>query len=236
LSRQAVQWLEDVGFDGEAGTLPDLDVVEDDMGWDDATAAIMKSVGIGIQPSLEINEVEVIISCWGDLEYLVEFSSDITPFSEINFKGKFESSRVVAQYYSCEFRNNLMLDIVYSEPISMDDDLKAVAIGILPSGWSYDVFPDWDVSKVFYPGDSINDISENNFAKGWTENSHIAELLLGVEGVFYPIWPDCSPIAGVFTEDSLAASLMQNQRTASKENLITTHLIDKVALTAEAGL
>lgn len=234
LSRQAVEWLEDVGFDGEAGTLPDLAVVEDDMGWCDVTATITQDVGISIRPNFENSEPEVIIRLWGDYDYLVASKTDTRPL-ETHLKNKFKSNENISQHWSYEFNENIGLDLIYNESIDMDDNHKFPVIGIIPSSWN-SKFSDWECSNIFIGPNNITDLWENDLASGWSEDPHIAKTLLTDEHIFVPMIPESYPVGGVFPKHSIGASLMQNQRNASRENLITQLLIDQITLTADAGL
>ena len=71
---------------------------------------------------------------------------------------------------------------------------------------------------------------------GWTENPNAAELLLGDNIDFVPIFPQSDPIGSVAPAGSVGSSLLQNLRVASEENRITQLLIRRAELTATAGL
>ena len=72
---------------------------------------------------------------------------------------------------------------------------------------------------------------------GWTEGKFQAKMLLGAEDIrFYPSNPDAEPIAGVLRGGSVGASLLQNLKAQNEANSITNQLIEKTALTADAGL
>ena len=62
-------------------------------------------------------------------------------------------------------------------------------------------------------------------------------MLLGAEDIrFYPTNLEADPIAGVLRSGSVGASLLSNLNAKSDANSITNLLIEKAALTAEAGL
>ena len=72
---------------------------------------------------------------------------------------------------------------------------------------------------------------------GWIDDPAGAKILLGTDNLaFIPTLQDAEPEAGAARAGSIAASILNNAMSASPENRISQLLIDRVALTAEAGL
>jgi hypothetical protein len=74
-------------------------------------------------------------------------------------------------------------------------------------------------------------------AEGWVDDSSCAKLLIGASNItFVPSIEEADPVAGAARAGSIAASILGNAMSASPENRISHILIDRVAMTAEAGL
>jgi hypothetical protein len=74
-------------------------------------------------------------------------------------------------------------------------------------------------------------------AEGWIKESGCAKLLLGAPNMtFVPSIKEAEPVAGAARAGSIAASILENALSATPESRISQILIDRVALTAEAGL
>ena len=102
------------------------------------------------------------------------------------------------------------------------------------------ILPEWWIE---YGGDNWLDrrdfikFRENVESSSWTEGEFQAKMLLGAEDIrFYPTNLEADPIAGVLRSGSVGASLLNNLNAKSDANSITNLLIEKAALTAEAGL
>ena len=73
--------------------------------------------------------------------------------------------------------------------------------------------------------------------QGWVDDILCAKLLFGASNLaFVPTVSDAEPQAGAARAGSIAASILTNAMSAQPENRISQLLIDRVALTAEAGL
>ena len=104
-------------------------------------------------------------------------------------------------------------------------------VAILPEWWiQYD-------KDVWLDRRDFIKFRENVESRSWTEGEFQAQMLLGAEDIrFYPTNLEADPIAGVLRSGSVGASLLNNLNAKSDANSITNLLIEKAALTAEAGL
>ena len=129
-------------------------------------------------------------------------------------------------------------DFVYNELVDHKKNSaeplfnKKLPIGILPNGWIELEQQNW-----LNDGHDFYEFEETIGANGWTEDRFLARVLLGAEDLrFYPVNSEAKPIAGVLRKGSVGASLLNNLNAKSDANSITNLLIEKAALTAEAGL
>lgn len=235
ISKEASEWLESVGFDLGEGKFPNLGVGEPNCGWKSAKANIFLKAGIAVTHDGDADP-KVEIHLWGDLDYAAHnnqstLSSNIV--SMISNHGSF-------LHYSLEVGGYDYIEAVYDRPFSESGDQDAFVMALLPSLWQAGSNAvEWDAPSVWLDRESsdlCDEIYDNNYARGWTDDAFIARLLMSEGAEFYPIIPESDPAAGVLPSGSIGASLLQNARSASPANRITQLLIDKVTLTAEAGL
>jgi hypothetical protein len=137
-----------------------------------------------------------------------------------------------------DYDGSYTFDFVYNELVDHKKNSaeplfnKKLPIGILPNGWIELEQQNW-----LNDGHDFYEFEETIGANGWTEDRFLARVLLGAEDLrFYPVNPEAKPIAGVLRKGSVGASLLNNLNAKSDANSITNLLIEKAALTAEAGL
>ncbi len=108
---------------------------------------------------------------------------------------------------------------------------QLLPVAILPEWWIEYGGDSWPNRRDFLK------FRENVESRSWTEGEFQAQMLLGAEDIrFYPTNLEADPIAGVLRSGSVGASLLNNLNAKSDANSITNLLIEKAALTAEAGL
>lgn len=72
---------------------------------------------------------------------------------------------------------------------------------------------------------------------GWVDDPDIAKLIFGYEtAMFVPVLENAAALPGPAVKGSIAASILENIKSAPPENQISEMLIQKAALTADAGL
>ena len=72
---------------------------------------------------------------------------------------------------------------------------------------------------------------------GWVDDPIIAKLIFGYgSAMFVPVLENAVALPGPARGGSIAASILENVNSASLENQISEMLIQKAALTADAGL
>ena len=123
------------------------------------------------------------------------------------------------------------VEFIYDELFNREEHNKLLPIAILPEWWIEFGEETWLSEEDFFQ------FRENIETNSWTEGEFQAKILLGADDIrFYPNNSEAEPIAGVLRGGSVGASLLQNLKTQNKENSITNQLIEKTALTADAGL
>lgn len=235
LSSEALEWLQSVGFDFEERKFPSLDGGDHSNGWINAYASIFLKVGLVITHHGDADP-RVEICLWGDLEYAAHPNREVLRSNVMEIV----SNPSTSQHWGLECNEFEYLEAVYDRPFPRSDDQEAVAIGLLPSCWQLGSDSvEWAAPSVCLDATSsetADEVYENNFARGWTDEEFIAKLLMSEETEFHPIIPEADPAGGVLPAGTIGASLLQNARFASPANRITQLLIDKVALTADTGL
>jgi hypothetical protein len=130
-----------------------------------------------------------------------------------------------------DYDDHIQMEFIYDEFFNLYEHNKLLPIAILPEWWIENGGENWLSNEDF------NHFRENIDADGWTEGEFQAKILLGSEDIrFYPSNPEAKPIAGVLRAGSVGASLLQNLKAQNEANSITNQLIEKTALTADAGL
>lgn len=239
LSSEALEWLKSVGFDLEEKKFPDLDAGDQSHGWVDAYASIFLSVGLAISHNGDADPL-VEIHLWGDLDYAAHPNREVL---ESNV-AQMVSDPSANQYFCFNINNEYeQIAVVYDRPLRHSADQEAVAMGLVDPCWMLGPSAlggdNWATPSVWLDeasGETCDEIWQNNYTRGWTDEEFIMKLLMSEETEFHPIIPESDPVGGVLPSGSIGASLLQNARTASSGNRITQLLIDKAALTAETGL
>ena len=122
-------------------------------------------------------------------------------------------------------------ELIYNDFFERKKHNKLLPVAILPEWWTEYGGDNWLNDEDF------DKFKENVDSLGWTEGEFQAKILLGTEDIrFYSSNPEAEPIAGVLRDGSVGASLLHNLNAEDKSNSITNQLIEKAALTAEAGL
>lgn len=130
-----------------------------------------------------------------------------------------------------DYDDRVSFEFVSNDLLDRKKHHQLLPVAILPEWW------------IEYGGDNWHDrrdfikFRENVESRSWTEGEFQAQMLLGAEDIrFYPTTLEADPIAGVLRSGSVGASLLNNLNAKSDANRITHLLIEKAALTAEAGL
>jgi len=122
-------------------------------------------------------------------------------------------------------------EFIYDNLINRAEHNNFLPIAILPEWWIEFGGEAWLGEEYFYQ------FRETIESEGWTEGKFQAKMLLGADDIrFYPSNPEAESIAGVLRAGSVGASLLQNLKAQNEANSITNQLIEKTALTADAGL
>jgi len=130
-----------------------------------------------------------------------------------------------------DYDDHYQMEFIYDEFFNLYEHNKLLPIAILPEWWIEYGKKAWLDEEDFYQFD------ETKESDGWTESEFQAKILLGAEDIrFYPSNPEAESIAGVLRAGSVGASLLENLKAQNEANSITNQLIEKTALTAEAGL
>jgi hypothetical protein len=234
LPNEALHCMEELGFDFEGRTFPSENSGDEGSPWTIAKADIFVKVGLKVTRDGD-GEIAVQISLWGDMKYAVHFNPKVH-IANVNNLLTDEGLHQARGF------NNKELDeivFIYDEVANSDELNMNLPIGILPNGWYWDKLLEWEAPEIFLHGHSaelFETLASDLFVPGWTDDEFIARVLMGEDAEFHPIIPESSPIGGVLPAGSIGAALLQNARFASPNNRITQLLIDKAALTAEAGL
>ena len=85
-------------------------------------------------------------------------------------------------------------------------------------------------------GGTLDDEFHSASDVGWSGEPQGASLLFSGNNRFIPILPTCEPVAGPLRSGSIGAGLLHNALTAPNSQKVSTLLIEKARLTADAGL
>jgi hypothetical protein len=217
MPEEAVEWLRSIGY-GKGTLLPD-DPFDRSVGygWKPAYFSVLRRVGLTVsrnddgQPKLELH-------FWGD---------DAVAYNEYGLAGHHEDLIVESGGQMSQIRS-LDRDVsddlfdclyaVYSEPVRFDAfGGEARVVGLLPT---------WEISGEFHRLSQC----------GWSDDPTSASLLIGGEHRFIPTIGSCEPVAGPLRAGSLGAGILNNAISAPDGESVANLLIQKCALTADAGL
>jgi hypothetical protein len=130
-----------------------------------------------------------------------------------------------------DYDDRVSFEFIYNDFFDRNKDHQLLPVAILPEWWIQCGGDNWLDDKDYIK------FRENVESRSWTEGEFQAQMLLGAEDIrFYPTNLEADPIAGVLRSGSVGASLLSNLNAKSDANSITNLLIEKAALTAEAGL
>jgi hypothetical protein len=130
-----------------------------------------------------------------------------------------------------DYDDRVSFEFIYNDFFDRNKDHQLLPVAILPEWWIQCGGDNWLDYKDYIK------FRENVESRSWTEGEFQAQMLLGAEDIrFYPTNLEADPIAGVLRSGSVGASLLSNLNAKSDANSITNLLIEKAALTAEAGL
>ena len=249
------QWLETKGFDVESHQFVDGDIGRNQAELVPVTVGFIHKVGLGVNKSADGN-AQLQLQVWrsrGNLnntDFLVsseEYQADyLAVFGNIarqfeRFVNETEGPNSPVQVLvGPDFDENTEDEYSYDAWCSDYASQCYVADSCVPDGSTPDRFLFLEDSfEVDYWAEE-NDFEEYHQIirpEGWLESPGSAKLLLGSSNMmFLPVVTDAEPKAGAAKEGSIAASLLENALSAAPEDRITQKLIEKVALTAEAGL
>lgn len=130
-----------------------------------------------------------------------------------------------------DYDDRVSFEFISNDLLDRKKHHQLLPVAILPEWWiQYD-------KDVWLDRRDFIKFRENVESRSWTEGEFQAQMLLGAEDIrFYPTNLEADPIAGVLRSGSVGASLLNNLNAKSDANSITNLLIEKAALTAEAGL
>lgn len=242
-------WLESIGFDVNEHCFTDGDVGREQVCLDRVTVGFLQKVSLGIRRGIA-NKIELEIGIWPTSKHSIVDEDFIVGSSA-------EPRRVIEASFANYVHNPESASPVGYVPISpalsegedwealFDEDPLIYGLNC----YMLENLSAWDNGAKFlflmdgldeaYWGDE-DDFEEYSALKrhsGWLEDPIGAKILLGANNLsFIPTLSDAEPEAGAARADSIAASILNNAMYASPENRISQLLIDRVALTAEAGL
>lgn len=214
VGRDALDWLDQIGWDGTMG-FPNVDYTADQgWGWRSATMSVFKRVGLCLAEG-DATRPQVKILSWGNEGFgAVNFSDVAATVSE--------DAIAATDDLSSELRfvdvdgSNLLQTVPRN--FCRDDEVASGVIGLID------------------PLDAHMTVTEETQTDGWTDDPPSARLLFGQNTRFFPTLPSCPSKGGPFRKESLAASLFENARCASDDQSLTRLLTDKAHVTAESGL
>jgi hypothetical protein len=242
-------------FDGDLG-FPDYNLNEhhDGAGWKQVTASIISKISLGIKKNEEGGVKIVLLTSPLESDggnnadvYLINKSNHMhglvkqeKQLIESGFSLIHRGYHILADSsYNDDFDgeiddtdgDSIAVEFVYDDFIDCKEPNKLLPIAILPEWWMANGGDAWLSDEDFWQ------FYRQIESEGWAEGEFQAKILLGAEDIrFYPNNPEAESIAGVLRAGSVGASLLQNLKAQNEANSITNQLIEKTALTAEAGL
>lgn len=242
-------WLEGIGFDVNEHRFRDGEIGRDQICLDKVTVGFLHEVSLGIRRGVA-NRIELEISTWPTSKHSI-LDEDFIVSSDSGAKGSLESS---FESYVCNAGSASPVSIVPVNPVLLEGEDLDELVHNYPKIYALNCFMLEDVSIrskgskfLFFSGGLEEEYwaDEDDFDEywtlkrhnGWLEDAISAKILLGANNLsFIPNLEDAEPEAGAARAGSIAASILKNAMSASPENRISQLLIDRVALTAEAGL
>lgn len=260
-SVEANEWLESIGFDVVEHCFRDELTGCHQAELDKVTVAFIHKVGIGIRKGSQ-NKVEVEISSWRQNKGPTwdanneEFERHSDFFMSTSTSGHFLLASqggavekfkkyVTIPEFECPIEK---VSIIPQFDDDDPNDFEATTgywencLLVEASDRSQDLtkvlmFRDCFGADLWEDEDDFEEYEAMKYLHGWVDDPHCAKLFFGASNmVFMPIVSDAEPIAGAAPVGSIAASILENARSAAPESRISQLLIDRVAVTAEAGL
>ena len=258
------EWLESIGFDVVEHCFRDGLNGRHQAELDKVTVAFIHKIGIGIRKGPQ-NKVEVEISSWRakkrdrswyEINEALWKNADFFLFEETSDLWSLISTQVVKrdfkeyvenEDYKCPIAT-LTIEPWFDgeDPNDYDSDAGAEYFEnslIVETSDRYQnrrkvlLFRDCFADDLWDDDHDLEEYEAMNHLHGWVDDPNCAKLLFGASNMaFLPIVSDADPIAGAAPVGSIAASILENARSAAPENRISQLLIDRVALTADAGL
>jgi hypothetical protein len=249
-------WLESIGFDVTEHCFRDGEVGRDQSRLELVTVAFAHKVSLGIRKGVA-EKVEIVVRVWpvgkGDLhkeDFLV------SPLSVSPLARWIRFDKGISDYLSDQDSEPPVREATIGPAPREDQANFQYLFDVFVENYGSNCLvaeevPHWGQShrsKFLFLADGLtepywaeeDDFEEYNAIKhneGWIESPEDAKILLGASNLrFIPTLSDAEPEAGAARAGSVAASLLKNAMSASPENRISQLLIDRVALTAEAGL
>lgn len=250
------EWLDSIGFDVSQHCFRDGNVGRDQEALSKVTVGFIHKVGLSVRKGHR-GRVEVQLSIWrsikgdrwdtdflvstthlpggklradaalkeGLLRYVSEQGDD-RPVRTVTIGPEFDEKNeddYPYEHYWEEWGGNCLL----ANDCSSTNG-KPTKVLLLQDRFGPDY---WDNEEV------CDEYEELVQAEGWIKDQKCAQLLLGSSNMnFVPSITDANPIAGAARAGSVAASIVENARSAAPDNRISQILIERAALTAEAGL
>ena len=252
------QWLDSIGFDVESHQFVDGEIGGNQTQLVQVTVGFIHNVGLGVKKGAD-GRVQLQLQTWrstrshgfqGEQDFLVSRENYQTETLSI-------SGHMVEHFgrYACgSERLNLPVNVSLGPDFDEDNEDEYAF-----DAWCQDYAFNCYVAENCVPNGSTPErflflrdgfgldfwVEEDNFEEylqivrpeGWLESPGSAKLMFGSSNMmFLPVHVEAEPKAGAAKEGSIAASLLENALAAAPENRITQKLIEKVFLTAEAGL
>jgi hypothetical protein len=256
-------WLESIGFDVVEHRFRDGWTGRHQVGLDRVTIAFIHGVGIGIRKGPQ-NKVEVELSVWqankswgrqSHADFIVSTSTLDPVFMlssrwlEKDLSQYIQNAEVKCPFeyitIGPEFHDEDHKDDPYALDGPWDEYVRKYGVNCLlvedfapfHSRGKILMFRDCFGADFWDNDDDYEEYEAMGSLSGWVDDPNYAKLLLGESNIkFFPTVSDAEPEAGAARAGSIAASILENARSTAPENRISQLLIDRVALTAEAGL
>ena len=217
LGDEAIEWLCSIGGKRD---IPDCEFdYSTGYGWKRVSLSLLRRVGLTLTQGDE-GEPKLQLSIWGG-----SWDEPAVAFSPYGLRDHIED-RIVASGGEASQLRSVYIDqdqamnvcVLYSDLVSMNPSADVEVVGLLPEWWTLD--------------NEFHSLSEF----GWSDHPQAASLLLGSVHRFIPTIPKCEPVAGPLRSGSLGAGLLNNAATALQSENVATSLIERAAITADAGL
>ncbi|MCV2874634.1 hypothetical protein OE810_00050 [Rhodobacteraceae bacterium XHP0102] len=252
------QWLDSIGFDVEGHQFADGEVGRNQAELVPVTVGFIHKVGLGVKKGSD-GSAKLQLQIWrasrdrdfqGDTDFLVSCENYQSDFLSVfgNIARDFGKYANETEGLNLPVQVSLGPDFDYDNEDEYAFDAWCqdyafncyVAESCVPDGSTPERFlflKDGFEADNWAEEDDFEEYLQIVRPEGWLESPGSAKLMFGSSNImFLPVHREAEPKAGAAKEGSIAASLLENALTAAPENRITQKLIEKVSLTAEAGL